>query len=47
MGRGGRSRIRTRLYFEFPANREKNRDFFDSGAVFGSDAPVSPMISEA
>jgi hypothetical protein len=32
---------------KFPASREKNRDFFDSGAVSGSDVPVSPMIVAA
>lgn len=30
---------------KFPANREMNRDYFDFGAVFRSDAPVRPMIS--
>ena len=30
---------------KFPANREKNRDYFDFGAVSRSDAPVKPMIS--
>jgi hypothetical protein len=29
---------------KFPANREKNRDLFNSGAISGSDAPVSPMF---
>ena len=29
---------------KFPANREKNRDHFDFGAVFKLDAPVSPAI---
>jgi hypothetical protein len=30
---------------QFPANRKKNRDLFNSGAISGSDAPVSPMFS--
>ena len=29
---------------QFPANREKNRDFFGSGLSSGSNAPVSPMM---
>ena len=29
---------------KFPANREKNRDYFNSGAVFKSAVPLSPMI---
>src|SRR6185312_13462695 len=29
---------------KFPANREKNRDYFNSGAVFKSHGPISPMI---
>jgi hypothetical protein len=44
MDGGGRSRRRTRLHPKFPANREKNRDLFNSGAISGSDAPVSPMF---
>jgi hypothetical protein len=29
---------------KFPVNREKNRDYFNSGAVFKSDVRVSPTI---
>jgi hypothetical protein len=32
---------------EFPANREKNRDFFDSGAIPENDAGFNPMIAVA
>jgi hypothetical protein len=30
---------------EFPANREKNREFFDSGAVSKFYVLVSPIVS--
>ena len=42
---GGRSRSRTSLHLEFPANREKNREFFDFGLFSGSCVPASPMNS--
>jgi hypothetical protein len=32
---------------EFPANREKNRDFFDSEPISQFGAAVSHLISEA
>ena len=30
---------------KFPANREKNRDLFDSRLFFASDIPISPVVS--
>lgn len=38
--------MRTRLHIQFPANREKYRDFSILRLFSGSELPVSPMISQ-
>src|SRR6187549_39980 len=42
---GGRSRSRTCLHRRFPANREKNREFFNFSPDRGSGGRVHAMIS--
>ena len=46
---GVRSQIRTGLHLQFPANREINREFCDSGAFgsdFGSKSPCAAATSK-